>query len=645
MILRILRAKPATQAPWKALNTQKRYLVPIGSLSAPFRTPNSANPTQTLKDRSNANHSSPTDQRLKPSLDTLQTYPIGQKTVQFLQLQRKFSSETPKHPKRAKKVTKRKQRPRARSKAKEGLSSFIPEIRLPSDQEYRTQINQRAHIASQELKYESYNKARLEPAFYLPKSNLPLPDKINSSTNLVKLLKVYEANKFAMEPFSATLVVQKMAGTIKDYFGSMKHILRDKRRSNVKNLPKITKIDSKISHVFEFVEAHQDEFTTQDLLLLTKSLSQINEFVDCRPLIEILMLTFFRKNSAEIEVLETSSLVQMLESYHRAGLSNQTLIGYLAVEWNRRIKRFRDLGENMLKVPRKLRIRSFRRQIKQHEVENKKSHYLMDVETVLDFLVLLVKLGVDDPENVTFLRRNMEQIGVVEFLSIPQASKLIFGMLDVPELRSPKMVEMVANCLESRAEELSKTQGDAQNGQNSQKSAKSGLADEIILGRIVTGLIKLRRIDDTLITKYMNLMVQSSLQTESQSPEAENEKWVKCKPSTLSAFINVLYESSKTDLALPKRFSKRLNKLVSNSHNLKVVELRKLVELVVGVVQNQRKCREQGAVSWINQNDVTKFCLLLVKRRAPITCSYSKQLLKRNRGLIGEVNSMINEIL
>jgi hypothetical protein len=57
----------------------------------------------------------------------------------------------------------------------------------------------------------------------------------------------------------------------------------------------------------------------------------------------MLYFNLFRRNETEMDTLTSQDIVHLLNAYKHLKFSNKLILGYMALEWTRRLERLSDL--------------------------------------------------------------------------------------------------------------------------------------------------------------------------------------------------------------------------------------------------------------------------------------------------------------
>lgn len=120
----------------------------------------------------------------------------------------------------------------------------------------------------------------------------------------------------------------------------------------------------KLESILSKLEVYKDDFKPDEIVQLIKSLSKIQLNFECKHDAEILYFTLFRKSEKELDQLTSKELVALLFAYRMMQFKNRLILGYLALEWTRRLERMSDLQVQAVRVPRRSRNLSMRRATK-----------------------------------------------------------------------------------------------------------------------------------------------------------------------------------------------------------------------------------------------------------------------------------------
>jgi hypothetical protein len=91
------------------------------------------------------------------------------------------------------------------------------------------------------------------------------------------------------------------------------------------------------------LELYKDDFQPGEMVQLISYLSLIQINFECKHHAEMLYFTLFRSSEKKLDQLTSKEVVDLLKSYRKLRFSNKLILGYLALEWTRRIERMSDL--------------------------------------------------------------------------------------------------------------------------------------------------------------------------------------------------------------------------------------------------------------------------------------------------------------
>lgn len=283
----------------------------------------------------------------------------------------------------------------------------------------------------------------------------------------------------------------------------------------------------KVENIIENLDKFKDDFHPEEMVSLIISLGKIYKFYDCKHNAELLYFNLFRRNETDLDKIPSSDIILLLKAFRNFKMSNKLILGYLALEWSRRLERMSDLQLQAIRVPRKNRSIKKRKEDKalMHGIT---THYF-DISSACLFMNLLGLMKINDSKSVNFLRSQFEEHELIKVMGHNDLIGFISAYNMLKDIKSVKI----------RGELMQKLQ--------TEKETILGLKNNLLKGNLLLNLVKMRTPD----TEFINDLAVNLLADESLSEEFQ-----------MNYFFRVFAIAVKSGISLPPSFNKRVNFLI-----------------------------------------------------------------------------------
>jgi len=315
------------------------------------------------------------------------------------------------------------------SKNTGSLLSIVPQI---NRENIGGETDQFAHIALQKEKFKDYKKKEAAGSLFVTEKNFH--EKLKEASNPNLLLKTFDNNRLLVTPYTYVLILKKLSSIVPGYFERSEQLRKQALYSKKDiNIPHIDSDDRRVYSIFRQLEMNCSQFTLMEKISLLSSFSYLAKYMKIHYLMEIIFFSAFREEPEKINTLETKALVQMLSAYTRAGFTNTSILAMIVVEIDDRIKRFKELKQNVLfgEIPEQERAIM----VPNDAVRNTSIIYSFDPKSLVSFIWAFSHCNLDEKATLEKIVDDMLAMNVFTHLDLFDLAKLLSSTTFIKELK------------------------------------------------------------------------------------------------------------------------------------------------------------------------------------------------------------------